>query len=109
VPCHTSQLCHSTYTAKLKDRPNLVYLSNQLNLTKDMPCIVYRPSLQEVQTKSKLYLPSVRSQWKSEEMKLLLHTTAISKENKFTSLPKRGLFVWFLLGWNETGKTSGIV
>lgn len=109
VPCSDAKVIHASYTARLKDVPNLIYLNNNLELTNDMPCIVYRPTLNELQMKSKLYLPRIQSKWKKEEMKLLLTTTAISKENKFTSLPKRGLFIWYQVGWETTSISKGIV
>lgn len=109
MPCGSASIHTYSYSGTLQSKPNLIYLSNTMQLTNDMPCIVYRPTLNELQMKSKLFLPRIHSQWKKEEMKLLLQTTAISNEGKFTSIPKRGLFVWFQTGWNTTGSTKGIV
>jgi hypothetical protein len=93
----------------LQDTPNLIYISNSLTLNHEMPCIVYRPTLNELQTKAKIYMPRIRSHWPKEEVKQLLTTTAISSDNKFTTLQKRGLFIWFQVDWNTTGTTEGVV
>lgn len=48
TPCKTATVLHSSYTATLQEKPNLIYISNSLPLTNEMPCLVYRPTLNEM-------------------------------------------------------------
>lgn len=110
VPCVSSQLTFASFrTTTLDTQPNLVYLMNAIQLSNMIPCIVHRPTLNEMQTKTKLFLPRIRSKWNKDEIQMLMGTTAITPSNKYTQLPKTGIFIWMQVASEPIGTTKGIL
>jgi len=106
-PCESSNIIRAQLTNECVEKPNLIYIANTINLSNQIPCMVYRPSLNEHQMKTKLFMPKVRSRWNPDEIQTLMQTTQINQNGKYITLPRRGLFIWYLIDHIPIGTTQG--
>ena len=109
APISQSKQTYVSMMNECKDKPNLVFISNSIMLSNRIPCVVYRPTLNDFQMKSKLYMPKVRSKWDQEELQQLILTTKITEDGKMMNQAKKGLFVWILSEYSVVHTTTGIV
>ena len=107
APCESSNIIRVQLTNECVEKPNLIYIANSIDLSNQIPCMVYRPSLNEHQMKTKLFMPKVRSRWNPDEIQTLMQTTQINQNGKYITLPRRGLFIWYLIDHIPVGTTQG--